>query len=60
LADIRPVNVRDATQAVFRVLNHYLDPYQIEKVRQALPESIRKMWPPTGAHGGRERFEPAA
>src|SRR5437870_1559350 len=30
LADIRPVNVRDATQAVFRVLNHYVDPHQIE------------------------------
>ena len=59
LADIRPVNVRDATQVVFRVLNHYLDPHQTEKVRQALPENIRKMWPPTGARGG-ERFEPAA
>ena len=38
---------------------HHLDPRQIEKVRQALPESIRALWPTgTGEEGG--RFEPAA
>src|SRR5215211_7269949 len=31
LADTRPVNVPKAASAVFRVLNHYLDPNQIEK-----------------------------
>jgi len=41
----------------FQVLNHYLDPHQVEKVRQALPESVRALWP-TGAEG--KRFEPAA
>src|SRR5947207_1082801 len=48
LSDTRPVNVKDATQAVFRVLNHYVDPHQIEKVRQALPENIRRTWPASG------------
>jgi uncharacterized protein (DUF2267 family) len=41
----------------FQVLNHYLDPHQVEKVRQALPENIRALWP-TGAEA--RRFEPAA
>jgi uncharacterized protein (DUF2267 family) len=60
LTDIRPVNVKDATQVTFRVLNHYLDPHQIEKVRQALPENIRAMWPVGGAEGPAGRIEPAA
>jgi len=57
LSDIRPVNVLDATQVTFQVLNHHLDPHQVEKVRQALPENIRALWP-TGAEA--RRFEPAA
>jgi uncharacterized protein (DUF2267 family) len=40
-----------------QVLNHHLDPHQVEKVRQALPENIRALWP-TGAQG--RPFEPAA
>ncbi len=60
LANIRPVNVKDAARAVFRVLNHYVDPHQIEKVKQALPEDIRTMWPASGAKGEAGRFEPAA
>jgi uncharacterized protein (DUF2267 family) len=55
LAHIRPVNVRQATHAVFRVLDHYIDPNQIEKVRQALPENVRRIW---GDQRG--RVEPAA
>jgi uncharacterized protein (DUF2267 family) len=57
LADIRPVNVKDATHVTLQVLNHHLDPHQVEKVRQALPENIRALWP-TGAQG--RPFEPAA
>src|SRR6266404_2968347 len=41
LTGIRPVNVKDATHVTFQVLNHYLDPHQVDKVRQALPESVR-------------------
>src|SRR5438105_2236317 len=58
LADIRPVNVKDAASAVFRVLDHYVDQHQIEKVRAALPQNIRALWP-TGVEAPRP-FEPAA
>jgi uncharacterized protein (DUF2267 family) len=57
LHDTRPVNVLDAVQVTLQALNHHLDPHQIEKVRQALPENIRALWP-TGEEG--RRFEPAA
>lgn len=57
---VRPVNVQSAAQAVFRVLSHHVDPYQVDKVRQALPESIRALWPAGGTAGKGGRFEPAA
>jgi uncharacterized protein (DUF2267 family) len=60
LSGIRPVNVQDATRSVFRVLGQYLDPNQVEKVRQALPENVRAMWSGAGATGDSRRFESAA
>jgi uncharacterized protein (DUF2267 family) len=48
LANIRPVNVRDATRAVFRVLPRHVDRGQVAKVVQALPEPIREFWPLEG------------
>ena len=48
LAGTRPVNVRDAARAVFGVLDRHLTPGQIGKVREALPEHIRALWPPPG------------
>ena len=51
LADIRPVNVAKATHAVFAVLDHYVDPGQVKKVRDALPHEIRELWPETGREG---------
>jgi uncharacterized protein (DUF2267 family) len=59
LKDIRPINAQDAARCVFRVMNHYLDPNQIEKVRHALPEAVRRMWPSAGGKG-EGRYEPAA
>ena len=59
LSDIRPVNVHDATQAVFATLNHYVDPDQVGNVREALPEQIRALWPPSGSRE-RGRVESAA
>jgi uncharacterized protein (DUF2267 family) len=38
----------DAARAVFRTLNHHLDPNQIEKVRHALPDEVRQLWPGQG------------
>jgi uncharacterized protein (DUF2267 family) len=60
LKSVRPVDVADATRSVFRVLNHHIDPYQVDKVRHALPEAVRTMWPAPGAKGEAGRFEPAA
>src|SRR3954454_1515279 len=45
LGSVRPVDAADAAQAVFRVLNHHVDPNQIEKIRHALPEDVRSLWP---------------
>jgi uncharacterized protein (DUF2267 family) len=45
LRNIRPVDVTDATRAVFQVLNHHVDPGQVGKVRGALPEPVRNLWP---------------
>lgn len=41
----RPVDAEEATRTVFKVLSHYLDPNQIRKVRDALPEEVRRIWP---------------
>ena len=42
LANTRPVNVRDATRAVFQILSRHVNRGQIEKVRNSLPEEVRK------------------
>lgn len=55
LTGIRPVNVTDATAAVFRCINHHVNPDQVEKVREALPAEIRSLWPAATA-----RAEPVA
>jgi len=44
LGGARPINVREATRSVFAVLDHYVTPEQLEKVKRALPEPIRKLW----------------
>jgi uncharacterized protein (DUF2267 family) len=41
----RVVDPKDAARCVFQVLNHYVDPGQVEHVRQALPEEVRRLWP---------------
>lgn len=46
LENIRPVNVQEGTRAVFQVLSRHLDRGQTVKVRDALPEDIRRgLWP---------------
>ena|SRR5689334_23329612 len=40
----RSVSPSDAARAVFQVLNHHVDPNQVEKVRHALPEDVRALW----------------
>lgn len=41
----RPVYLQDAARAVFQVLSRHVDRGQIDKIRQALPEDIRVIWP---------------
>jgi uncharacterized protein (DUF2267 family) len=48
LGVVRPVNVRAATRSVLAVLGHRITPEQAEKVRHALPERIRALWPAPG------------
>jgi uncharacterized protein (DUF2267 family) len=51
LAGVRPVNATTATQSVFGVLDHYVNPDQIGKVRDVLPADVRRMWPASGTTG---------
>jgi len=41
---IRPVDSRDATRSVFRVIAHRVDLGQSAKVRDALPKDIQALW----------------
>jgi uncharacterized protein (DUF2267 family) len=45
LSSVKPVDAGDAARAVFQVLNHHVDPHQVEKVRHALPEEVQALWP---------------
>jgi uncharacterized protein (DUF2267 family) len=45
LRNVRPVNPTETARAVFQVLNHYVEPGQVAKVRDALPEDVRQLWP---------------
>jgi len=39
------VDPEEAARAVFRVLNHYVDPGQVSNVREAMPAEVRSLWP---------------
>ena len=58
LSDIRPVDPAVAIGAVFEVLSRHVSAGQIEKVRNALPKSIRQAW--TTAEESREPAEAQA
>ena len=44
LRGTRPENPRAATAAVFRVIAHHVDPGQVGKLVQALPEPVQRIW----------------
>ncbi|HEX9806658.1 MAG TPA: DUF2267 domain-containing protein [Alteraurantiacibacter sp.] len=44
LSDARPVDPNDAIAAVFAVLDSHVSQGQLDKVRHALPRSIRVLW----------------
>lgn len=45
LSSTRPVDAKDAVQSVFKLLSHYIDPGEVRKVRQGLPEEVQALWP---------------
>jgi uncharacterized protein (DUF2267 family) len=45
LAMSRPVNLRNATRAVFAIISHHVNRGQIDKVRESLPDEVRAIWP---------------
>src|SRR5919109_4730896 len=45
LWNTRPVNVRDATRAVFRAIAKHIDAGQVRKVVDALPGEVKVLWP---------------
>jgi uncharacterized protein (DUF2267 family) len=40
-----PVPTAAAAEAVFGVLSRHIDPGEIAKVQQALPQEVRERWP---------------
>ncbi|MCW3474585.1 DUF2267 domain-containing protein [Limobrevibacterium gyesilva] len=48
LGGIRPLNVRQATRSVFAVVGKHVTLEQADKVKRALPERIRELWPAPG------------
>jgi uncharacterized protein (DUF2267 family) len=45
LEHTRPLGADEAARAVFKVLDHYVDPGEMAEVKQALPEEIRTLFP---------------
>jgi uncharacterized protein (DUF2267 family) len=58
LKGTRPINVEDGVRVVFQVLNHHVEPGQVTKVREALPEAVRELWP--AGTGGQRNVQSAA
>jgi uncharacterized protein (DUF2267 family) len=44
LSDTKPVDPDEAVRSVFRVLSRHISEGQINKVRDALPRSLRRLW----------------
>ena len=44
LADTRPTDPKDAVRCVFSLLSRHVDPGQIAKTRDILPETLRRNW----------------
>lgn len=49
LGGTRPVDVQLATRSVFAVLNRHVTPELVEKIKDAMPEPVRALWPEPGA-----------
>ena len=66
LADARPVDPRDALQAVLATLSRHIPRGQLDKVQQSLPRDVRDFWhsaeeavvPPPQSERGRGEARP--
>jgi uncharacterized protein (DUF2267 family) len=45
LEQTRPLGADEAASAVFKVLDHYLDPGEMAEIKQSLPQEIRNLFP---------------
>jgi uncharacterized protein (DUF2267 family) len=44
LADARPIDPDQAVRTVFKILSRHISEGQIQKVKEALPQSLRRSW----------------
>ena len=58
LSDTRPLDPDEAVRSVFRVLSRHISAGQVNKVREALPKSLRQMWETAEAQSGARPEEP--
>jgi len=58
LTNIRPVNAKAAVQATFATISRHVDPGQVRKIRDALPNDVKAMWSDGGA-AATEQMQPA-
>ncbi len=57
LSGTRPIDPGEAAQAVFGVLTRHIPEGQLRKVRHALPDSIRALWPEPASPEEQHRVE---
>jgi len=48
LRNIRPIDAKDGSRAVFKAIDRHIDPGEAAEVVQALPKGVRTMWPVNG------------
>lgn len=48
LRNVRSIDPKDGARAVFKVINHHIDPDEAADVMQGLPKEVRTMWPAGG------------
>jgi uncharacterized protein (DUF2267 family) len=53
----RSIDPENAARAVFTAMTHHLPEGQLEKIRHALPEDIRSLWPRRAVREDRTRVE---
>lgn len=58
LASTRPVNARNAVRTVFATIDKHVDRGQTRKMRDALPNDVKALWPDHGSTSQPEALQP--